>query len=427
MTQELVCLLNDHEMGRLYRRAGGKLVFTYAPAWREAEGAFPLSLSMPLAAAEHHGEVVEAFLWGLLPDNEHVLQRWATRFQVSPRNVFALISHVGEDCAGAIQFITPERVEAVRAGELDGVEWLTEQELAARLRALREDHAAWRLPRDHGQFSLAGAQPKTALLYAEGRWGVPSGRIPTTHILKPPTADFDGHAENEHLCLTLARHLGLPTAGTEVRRFGDEPAIVVERYDRVALGNDIIRLHQEDMCQALGIRPHNKYQNEGGPDAAKIIQLLRTQSTAPEEDVATFLDALALNWFIGGTDAHAKNYSLLIADGPQVRLAPLYDIGSILPYERVDLRRAKLSMKIGGEYYLLDIGLKQWRRFAQEARVDEGLLIARLRELARALPNTIAQVVSHGEASGLDHPILAGFSEKLTHRAGLCRDILEAD
>lgn len=233
--------------------------------------------------------------------------------------------------------MTPERLEAIRSGKEDKVEWLDEAELAKRLQALREDHAAWRLPRDTGQFSLAGAQPKTALLLQNDRWGIPSGRIPTTHILKPPTGHFDGHAENEHICLMLARNLGLPAAQSKVRRFKDEVAIVVERYDRQQKGNDIIRVHQEDTCQALGIMPTKKYQNEGGPSATNIIDLLRTYSTDRDTDLDTFVTALGFNWLIAGTDAHAKNYSLLLS-GPDVRLAPLYDIASILPYESICAR-----------------------------------------------------------------------------------------
>jgi len=290
---------------------------------------------MPLAAREHRRAVVEAFLWGLLPDNEQVLARWAAKFQVSARNVFALISHVGEDCAGAIQFVSPDRLETIRSGKEDKVEWLDEHDIAQRLQTLRADHAAWRLPRDTGQFSLAGAQPKTALLLQKGRWCIPSGRLPTTHILKPPTGHFDGHAENEHICLMLARSLGLPAAQSRVMRFGDEIAIVIERYDRQRKGNDIVRVHQEDVCQALGIMPTKKYQNEGGPGPASIVDLLHTYSTDREEDVGTFIAALGFNWLIAGIDAHAKNYSLLLS-GPQVRLAPLYDVASILPYDEFD-------------------------------------------------------------------------------------------
>jgi serine/threonine-protein kinase HipA len=123
-----------------------------------------------------------------------------------------LISHVGEDCAGAVQFVTPDRLDAMRRGKEDKNRVVDESEIAQRLRILRSDHAAWRLPRDTGQFSLAGAQPKTALLFQNNRWGILSGRLPTTHILKPPTGHFDGHSENEHICLALARDLGLPAA-----------------------------------------------------------------------------------------------------------------------------------------------------------------------------------------------------------------------
>jgi serine/threonine-protein kinase HipA len=262
MTGELVALLDGKEVGRVHRDARGRLTYVYSEEWRQAPDAYPLSLSMPLGAKEHGPAVIEPFLWGLLPDNERVLDRWAARFQVSARNVFALISHVGEDCAGAVQFVTPERLSAIRTGREDKVDWLDESDIAKRLQILRADHAAWRLPHDTGQFSLAGAQPKTALLLQNGRWGIPSGRLPTTHILKPPTGQFDGHAENEHICLMLARSLGLPVAQSKVMRFGAEIAIVIERYDRQRKGNDIIRVHQEDICQALGIMPTKKYQNE---------------------------------------------------------------------------------------------------------------------------------------------------------------------
>src|SRR5262249_42801651 len=163
---------------------------------------------------------------GLLPENPLVIDRWARHFQVSPADPFALLAHVGEDCPGAVQLVPTERVDAMLRGRAPRVQWLSEAEVAERLRLLRVDAAAWRRPTDTGQFSLAGAQPKTALLQTQGRLGVPSGRTPTTHILKPPLGDFDGHAENEHVCLSLARALGLASAHSEVTRFGREVAIV---------------------------------------------------------------------------------------------------------------------------------------------------------------------------------------------------------
>ncbi|HME86233.1 MAG TPA: HipA N-terminal domain-containing protein, partial [Roseiarcus sp.] len=217
MSPDLVVVLAGREIGRVLRDNRGRLTFVYAEDWRQTRGAYPLSLSMPLAAAEHGHKPVEAFLWNLLPDNDAVLARWGQRFKVSPRNPFALLSHVGEDCAGAVQFVRPDRLEAVMGAGPATVEWLEDKDVAQRLRALREDRTSWRSPRDIGQFSLAGAQPKTALLHENGRWGVPSGRTPTTHILKPPTGAFDGHAENEHLCMRLASALGLIVARSQVQ------------------------------------------------------------------------------------------------------------------------------------------------------------------------------------------------------------------
>jgi serine/threonine-protein kinase HipA len=420
MTDQLVALLGGKEVGHVHRDARGRLTFVYDDDWRQMPDAYPLSLSMPLAAAEHRPAVVEAFLWGLLPDNELVLSRWAQKFQISARNVFALISNVGEDCAGAVQFVLPSRLEAIRSGKQDKIDWLDEKDIAERLRTLREDHAAWRLPRDTGQFSLAGAQPKTALLFKNGRWGIPSGRIPTTHILKPPTGRFDGHAENEHICLALARSLGLPTAQSKVMRFEKEIAIAVERYDRQRSGNEILRVHQEDMCQALGIMPTIKYQNEKGPSAADIVALLRTHSSERETDVDTFVSAIGFNWLIAGTDAHAKNYSLLIGSGPRIRLAPLYDLASILPYDEFDMHKVKLAMKVGGEYLLRQIGVRQWQKFAKEMRVDSDRLIAGLGAMAANLPDAINDARKHAHEDGLDRAVIDRLVARMNERITEC-------
>lgn len=422
---ELIALLDGNEVGRVRSDARGRLTFVYDNAWRNAEGAYPLSLSMPLAAEEHGPATIQAFLWGLLPDNEQVLERWAKKFQVSPRNVFALISNVGEDCAGAVQFVMPDRLDALRSGKEDKIEWLDDGAIAKRLQTLREDHAAWRLPRDTGQFSLAGAQPKTALLLKDGRWGIPSGRIPTTHILKPPTGHFDGHAENEHICLGLAQDLGLPAADTRVVQFEKEIAIVVERYDRQASGNDIVRVHQEDICQAMGTLPTKKYQNEGGPTAGDIIELLRNYSTDRVADVDTFIDALAFNWLIAGTDAHAKNYSLLLATGPHVRLAPLYDIASILPYDGVQMQKIKLAMKIGDEYKLNQIGLRQWQKFAREARLDPDNMRTELARMAARIPDLVNDIRARARKEGLENAVIGRLATALTKRAHDCESVLK--
>jgi serine/threonine-protein kinase HipA len=424
MTDELIALVGASEMGRVQRHARGRLTFTYDDAWRNSADAYPLSLSMPLGAREHGPDVVEAFLWGLLPDNEMVLERWAKKFQISARNVFGLMSNVGEDCAGAVQFVRPDRRDAILSGQEDGVDWLDDAELAARLKALRDDHAAWRMPRDTGQFSLAGAQPKTAVLFVDDTWGIPRGRIPTTHILKPPTGAFDGHAENEHLCLRTARKLGLPTATTRVIDVKGEVAIAVERYDRTFSGRDILRVHQEDTCQALGLPPTKKYQNEGGPSAADLANLIRQYSSARDEDVGRFVDAVLFNFLIAGPDAHAKNYSLLIGGAGRVRLAPLYDIASILPYNDYDLHKVKLSMKIGGEYGVLNIRRRHIERLAKDVKLSADALVERLKTLAERLPDAVSDEARLAAADGLNSPIIDRLVNRMAKRAAACLTVM---
>ena len=415
MSDELVALLGGVLVGRVRHRRG-RSVFIYDDAWRDAPDAYPLSLAMPMAAKEHGTAAVEAFLWGLLPDDAFILQRWAQRFQVSARNAFALLSHVGMDCAGAVQLVASDRLDDVHSGSEDQIDWLDERDVADRLRTLREDHAAWRLPRDAGQFTLAGGEPKTALLFDDGRTGVPAGRIATTHIFKPATGRLDGHVENEHVCLALARALGLPVASSRVRRFEGEVALVLERYDRQRVGNEILRVHQEDACQALGVMPAIKYQKQGGPGVADVFELVNTQSSRREEDTMTFLRAVGFNWLIGGTDAHARNHSLLIARGPRVRLAPLYDLASILPYDEFDPHAARLAMQIGGEYELSRIGSSQWRKLARALRLDADAVIGALRGMAAALPDAVSAVVARARQDGLDHAILDRLSAQLVER-----------
>ncbi len=456
--KELVALISGEEAGRVHCDPSGRLQFRYAEAWRGREDALHLSLSMPPANPEHGHAPIHAYLWGLLPDNDVVLERWGQRFHVSSRNAFALLGHVGEECAGAVQFVHPERLDDIQgAGPMD-VAWLGESEVADRLRALREDQGAWRSPRDTGQFSLAGAQPKTALLCQDGRFGVPAGRTPTTHILKPPHRDRPGHVENEHVCLELARALGLHAAESEVRRFGDELAIVIARYDRLPTsavagpvagtapaegasrskpsrakartsageGQPILRIHQEDTCQALGVHPTRKYQAEGGPTPRKIAELLRSHSSNPQADVAAFVDALVFNWLIAGTDGHAKNYSLLHAAGGRVRLAPLYDLASALPYPDLDPRRLRLAMRIGSAYRIQDITRRHWAACAQELGLDPEHVAVRTRELAVQVPGLLVAIEGRVVKEGLDATVVRRMIALVTEHALRCLAVLDA-
>ena len=423
MTELLVAVADRTIMGEIQRDRRGRLTFHYDDRWRSLDAAYPLSFSMPLVIAEHEHARIEPWLWGLLPDNEFILARWGRRFHVSPGNAFALLGAVGEDCAGAVQFVRPDRVDDVLQGDDQQVEWLTEADVAERLRALRRDQAAWRMVRDTGQFSLAGAQPKTAFLFDGQRWGVPHGRVPTTHILKPPIDGLDGHAENEHLSLELARALGLPAATSEVRKFDDEVAIVVERYDRARLAGSIQRLHQEDLCQVLGLPPTRKYQNEGGPGCAELSEAIRRHSVEPVNDVWTFARAIMLNWIIGGTDAHAKNFSMLISAKGQARLAPLYDVASTLPYE-FDSRRLKMATKIGGKYLLDAVYPRHWSKFASEVRLPPAEILDMGRSMVETVPTAFAAIVEVARTQGLDHPILQRMLQVLKARSEHCSSVL---
>ena len=424
MSDTLLVILDDVVAGTVTRLSGGRLRFQYDASYQEQAGHTPLSLSMPVQVSSHPDQQISPWLWGLLPDNDQVLRRWAREFHVSSSSAFSLLATpIGEDCAGAVRFAPPDELERVlgRTGE---VTWLTEDEVAQRLRELREDSTAWLGRTFTGQFSLAGAQAKTALLFDGKRWGVPSGPIPTTHILKPAIAGLDDHDLNEHLCLDAARRARLIAARSTIARFAEETAVVITRYDRIEdADKGIARVHQEDLCQALGVPPSAKYQNEGGPTPARIARLFRDAMTpqAGEEAVHRFADALIWNWLIAGTDAHAKNYSVLLA-GNQVRLAPLYDIASALPYGTHE-RKLRLAMKIGSSY---DVFLQRnrWPDAARDLGLDAEALVERARELARIAPDAFADAVSAPDVVALQRELPGRLLDLVADRARRSLELL---
>ncbi len=364
-------------------------------------------MSIPLAVSEHGDQVTSSYLWGLLPDNGRVLDRWAREFQVSAGDAFGLLANVGEDCPGAVQFVVPDRVDqATRPGH---VEWLDEARIAGRLRALRADDSAWRPEHRSGRFSLAGAQAKFALLHESGQWGEPSGRTPTTHILKPGIGAFDHHALNEHLCLRTAQKLGIAAASSEFLSFEDQVALVVERFDRIRIDDQWVRVHQEDFCQALAVRPGLKYQSDGGPTVPDIAGLIRRHvSPADRVDPAIrqFADGLAFNFLVGGTDAHAKNYCLLLS-GQSVEVGPLYDLASHLPYDGGRYREAKMAMKVGDKYPVSRVTAYEWRKTADILGVDAEGLLGRVSNLAERLPDALSEACT--EVAHLEEPFPGEF------------------
>jgi len=386
--EQLAVLLGGRRVGTLTQvRAGGKHVFVY-----DADpGRVSLSLAMPVQAGRgYSSRVVDAFLEGLLTDNPLERERLGRRFGVSPRNPFALLTHIGKDCAGAVQFCVPAEVDDVLAqrGELVRVD---EKHIGARLRRLREDATqAWSVPGE--AYSLGGAQSKFALRRTPNGWAEAHGAEPTTHIIKTGIDQHRLQALNEHICQRTAALLGLPAAHTDYTEFDGEPAIVVERYDRAVLADGrVTRIHQEDLCQALSVRPAAKYQSDGGPSAVDVLGLLRNSATP--ESQPRFVAYLAFMSLIEAPDGHAKNYSILHAGIPD--LAPLYDVASSAPYEygpSSDLD--KMAMSIGGVWHFSQIREAQWVRLAQGSGVDEGLVLGIVRDVATDLPDALRDAVA---------------------------------
>lgn len=423
MTDSLVVILDGDIVGHLERHPCGRLTLDYTDEYRDRREATPSSLSMPPQVRSHSDRTVTPWLWGLLPDNDAVLARWARHFQVSTSSPFSLLgTQIGEDCAGAVRFAPPAEVERVltRAGS---VTWLTEDEVGQRLQDLREDTTSWLGRSFTGQFSLAGAQAKTALLFRNGRWGVPSGSTATTHILKPAVTGLDDHDLNEHICLDAARRAGLTAVRTRIARFGEQSAVVVDRYDRMEVGADIVRVHQEDLCQALAVPPTRKYQHEGGPAPATVATLLRSAMPPRVADGAVwqFADALIWNWLIARTDAHAKNYSILLA-GDQVRLAPLYDVASALPYG-VDEHKLRSAMKIGGDYRILP-SRNTWSRAAQELDLDGDKVLERVQSLALRVPDVFSDASNSPDVKSLTRTLPAVLTDLVAGRSRRCLELV---
>lgn len=422
----LTVLLEGRPVGQVQRLVSGRLRLDFDDTYLDDPDSTPLSVSMPPTERSYPDARITPWLWGLLPDNADVLARWSRDFAVSVASPFPLLgTQVGHDCAGAAQFCSPERVDALveRPGD---IVWLSEAEVAARLRTLRTDSTSWLGPGFAGQFSLGGAQAKTALHHRNGRWGVAQGSTPTTHILKPAMAGFEAQHLNEHICLTAARLAGLPAAVTRVEAFEDETAIVVERFDRATRDGALVRIHQEDLCQALSVPPARKYQSDRGPTPAQIAELIRSAIAGPaaDSDLWRFIDALAFNWLIAGTDAHAKNYALLLA-ASQIRLAPLYDVASYLPYDDSHGHRLKLAMKVGDDYKLRRTDRRSaWAHAAGDLRVDPDKLRQRVLDLAVRTPEAFARAATAPDADLVRSDLPRRLAELVADRCRRCERVL---
>ena len=231
---------------------------------------------------------------------------------------------------------------------------LSVKKIAKILQNVQANSGATREEEDSGLFSLSGAQPKMVACWINGEWREQRGYTPSTHIIKPTMPSLNTQVENEQFCLRLAEAVELVAAKSTVVSFENVRAIVVERYDRVRVkgsrvlpltssGGRVVRVHQEDMCAAMGIHPERKYQRNGGPGLRAIMDLL-SGSASPVRDRDNFMKACAFNFHIKGTDALAKNYSVLLSGDGTFRLASLYDIISSLPYEGAGFEKTAMSI-----------------------------------------------------------------------------------
>lgn len=386
--------LNNRIVGRLIKEPSGAISFRYDDDWLTRRGAFGVSLSLPLREAAFRGEPVNAVFENLLPDSDAIRRRVAENVGARGTDAYSLLARIGRDCVGALQFVAGDD-EVPATGAITG-EPVDDGEIEALLQNLAQ--APLGLNRDDDfRISVAGAQEKTALLRHEGRWLKPHGTTPTTHILKtrigtlPNGIDLTDSVENEFYCLALAEAFGLPVNKARIATFGNTRALVIERFDRRwTESGRLIRLPQEDLCQALSVPPTVKYESEGGPGMASILNLLKGSDT-PADDQKTFLAAQMLFWIIGATDGHAKNFSVFLTAGGGYRLTPLYDILTAQPsldLDQIARKQMKLAMAVGtNRHYRIDrIDPRHFLQTAAAVRLPETVLKAAL-----------AHVVEHGE------------------------------
>lgn len=401
--EPLNVFLNGRLVGVLRRKSSGAIDFQYAREWLAWENTFPVSLSLPLREDRYVGAPVINVFDNLLPDGEAIRRRIAGRVGAGGTDAYSLLAALGHDCVGALQFL----LDGIDPGKAGGVEG--KRVTAADVAAIIDNLAAAPLGMGEDEdfrISIAGAQEKTALLRKGGQWFKPTGTSATTHILKPRIGrlpngvDLSDSVENEYFCLKLLAALGVPTAKAEIWDFNDRRTLVVERFDRRwTKDGRLLRLPQEDICQALSVPPARKYQSDGGPGMGDIIELLKG-SDAPDEDIATFMRACMIFWMLGATDGHAKNFSIALNPGGRFRLTPLYDVLTAQPSldaGQIQQRKFRLALSVGRNHHypVTDIVPRHFLQTAASAGVGAPLIRRIFEDLAEsALERTDAVIAS---------------------------------
>lgn len=425
-SQTLALWANGERVGRWTHNARGDMELQYDPAWRASAAGRPLSLSLPFNFNNEplKGDPVANYFEGLLPDSDAIRRRTAARFKTGSIEAFDLLGAIGRDCVGALQLL-PDGAEPIGIDRVDGVE-VDEEAIERHLLEVvnPERFQGTRDPDDDFRISLAGAQEKDAFLRWGGKWLKPRGATPTTHIFKLPLglvggrqADFSTSVDNEWLCLRVLGAYRLPTARADIASFGSQRVLVVERFDRTVSrdGTRLLRLMQEDFCQATGTSPLVKYENEGGPGLMQLFTLGQ-QSMAAEQDLRTLMAAQVLFWLLRAPDGHAKNFSiqLLAGQAGRFRLTPLYDVMSAYPaigdgpnqWAARDLRLAMALIGKNRHYHFHDIRRRHFNSTARKVGYGESAEPL-LRELIERTPAVVDQVQAE---------LPAGFSQEVADK-----------
>jgi serine/threonine-protein kinase HipA len=430
-------LLNNRLVGYLRKAASGAIEFQYDAGWLDWEHALPVSLSLPLREDAYRGGEFGAVFDNLLPDSDALRRRVAEQVGAEGNDAYSLLAAIGRDCVGALQFLGADDGsghdgdDQGAVGSADG-EALDDPAIEKLLNGLAR--APLGLDRDDEfRISVAGIQEKTALLRLGGRWLKPHGTTPTTHIFKTPIGrlpdgiDLSHSVENEYYCLKLAAAFGLPVNDAEIQTFGETRALVIERLDRRWTGDGrLIRLPQEDFCQALAVPPTRKYQSDGGPNLVQLLKLL-DGSDSPAEDHATILKAQILFWLIGATDGHAKNFSIFLSPGGGFRLTPLYDVLTAQPSldaGQIERRQFRLAMSVGASrhYRMEEIVGRHFVQSGEAAGLPRTLIREALEMMADKAGKAVDEV---GQSLPGDFPmqihrsVKAGLEERLKRLAVL--------
>lgn len=398
----------------------GRLSFRYAANWVARPNAVALSVSLPVQTEPFDEQKTRPFFAGLLPEGQ-MRRLLAQQFQVSRQNDFALLDRIGGECAGAVTLLEPGQL-LTHPAEGQDVQWLSEEEVSNLLDELpRRPMLAGT---DGFRLSLAGAQDKLPVLFDGNRIGLPRNGTPSSHILKPAISSVEDSVVNEGFCMALANAMQLKPAKSKIHSACSRAFLLVERYDRVVDARGARqRLHQEDFCQALGVTPEMKYQNEGGPDFARCFDLIRrvTRPSAPQ--ILRLFDYVIFNTLIGNHDAHAKNFSLLYATSyPQ--LAPGYDLLSTAVYPQL---AAKMAMKIGSKYKFSEVRSQHWEQFAADAGLAKAQAKKRISVIASSLPLVARQLQCHAAHGFAGHAIVAQIVQLIEQRCALTLRRLATD